>query len=57
MDFSKWDFKECIHKLGRVTVVMGMSFGEEATAIILVKPMVFLTAPIEMIEGDFVLLG
>ena len=36
---------------------MAMNFDEEANAIILVKPMVYLTSPVKMKKGDFVLLG
>ena len=57
MDFSKWNFSERTHKLGRVKLVMTMHYDEEANTIIPVKPMVYLTHSIKMKKGDFVLLG
>ena len=57
MDFSQWNFKTRLHKLGRLKLVMTMHYDEEANSIIPVKPMVYLVAPIKMKKGDFVLLG
>jgi len=57
MDFSQWNFPERTHKLGRVKLVMTMHFDEDANTIVPVKPMVYLTHPIKMKKGDFVLLG
>lgn len=57
MDFSQWNFPACTHKLGRVKLVMTMHFDEDANTIVPVKPMVYLTHPIKMKKGDFVLLG
>lgn len=57
MDFSQWNFPEHTHKLGRVKLMMALHHDEEANSIIPVKPMVYLTVPIKMKKGDFVLLG
>ena len=57
MDFSQWDFQKCTHKLGRVKMVVAMNFDEGANTIIPVKPVVYLTEPIKMDKGDFILLG
>ena len=57
MDFSQWDFPKRIHKLGRVKLVMTMHYDEEANSIIPVKPMLYLTHPIKMKKGTWVLLG
>ena len=57
MDFSQWNFTEGTHKLGRVKLMMTMHYDEEANTIIPVKPMVYLTHPIKMSKGTFVLLG
>ena len=57
MDFSQWDFPKRIHKFGRLKLVMTMHYDEEANSIIPVKPMVYLTHPIKMSKGTFVLLG
>ena len=57
MDFSQWNFPERTHKLGRVKLMMALHHDEEANSIIPVKPMVYLTVPIKMKKGDFVLLG
>ena len=57
MDFSKWIFKQATHKLGRVKLMPTMHYDEEANSIIPVKPMVYLTHPIKMSKGTFVLLG
>ena len=57
MDFSQWDFPKRIHKFGRLKLVMTMHYDEEANSIIPVKPQVYLTHPIKMTKGSFVLLG
>ena len=57
MDFSQWDFPKRIHKFGRLKLMMTMHYDEEANSIIPVKPMVYLTHPIKMSKGTFVLLG
>ena len=57
MDFAQWLFKQGSHKLGRLRVVPAMNFDEDSNSIIPVKPIVYLTAPIKMKKGDFVLLG
>ena len=57
MDFSQWNFPERTHKLGRVKLMMALHHDEEANSIIPVKPMVYLTHPIKMTKGSFVLLG
>ena len=57
MDFSQWDFQKCTHNLGGVKMVVAMNFDEGANTIIPVKPVVYLTEPINMEKGDFILLG
>ena len=57
MDFSRWNFAERTHKLGRIKLMMTMHYDEDANSIIPAKPMVYLTAPIQMKKGDFILLG
>ena len=57
MDFSQWNFPQRTHKLGRVKLGMTMNYDEEANSIIPAKPIVFLTHPIKMTKGSFVLLG
>ena len=57
MNFSQWNFPERTHKLGRVKLVMTMHYDEEANTIVPVKPMVYLTHPIKLKKGEFVLLG
>jgi len=57
MDFSQWNFPDRTHKLGRIKLMMTMHYDEEANSIIPAKPMVYLTEPIKMKKGDFVLLG
>ena len=57
MDFSQWNFAEGTHKLGRVKLMMTIHYDEESNSMIPVKPMVYLTHPIKMTKGSFVLLG
>ena len=57
MDLSKWDLPNLSHASNRIKMVMPLTYDSEHNAIIPGKPAVFLTAPIKMKKGDFVLLG
>lgn len=57
MSFSGWDFVNLKHEKGRVRIVPGLAYDDEHNTIVPVKPVIFLTEPISVKKGQFVLLG
>ena len=57
MDFSQWNFKDQVHKLGRLRLVPCLTHEGVANAIVPLKPAILLTHPVKVKKGDIVLLG